>query len=421
MARNGAVVRGAVAWLLLSYIGACAAKPPRSTAIDSGTSGQVENDGGAGGASSTGDPTIRLGDAQTLLASGALGLEYFPDEGTSILTQSPYRIILADGLSKSTFVLEATASGSDPLTGLPSATATRILSPGGPGTFDNGYAGVSAVYRHTDGVFYAFYHAEDQESTGTIPGTFIPGFYARIGIVYSADGTTWTKGGYVIESNVHKRTPDGVAVQYDQGAAEPGAIASADGRYLYLYYTEHSRLDGVGGSARPVEICMARADLATWPPSFPTTPGPLHGVFTKYRAGTFSTDGIGGLDSPVVVPPTTSSNSLEGHVAYSRTLGKFVMIYGVDAWNERSAPSPRAVVSGLYVAFSDDGIVWRPSPTPLILDFGVVQPGLSVSWEASILWDRATDTQGWLVYGFSPNWTNPPHYMAGRRISLSPQ
>lgn len=367
---------------------------------------------GAGGGS--GDPAIQIGDLQTLLPDGnALGLSYFPDEGTSLLDAQPFRIMVADGFTKSSVVVTA-STDSAPLMNL--AQATTVVAPGAATEFDNGYAGISAVYRHTDGVFYGFYEAEDQIGTGTIPGTSIPGFYARIGIASSPDGLTWTKGGYVVESFVPKRTPDGVTVQYDQGTAEPGVVASADGKWLYLYYTEHSRVTPAGGT-RPVLICMARADLSAWPPDLSTTAGPVAG-FSKYYQGSFSTDGIDGYDTPVISPPTATSNSLEGHASYSSALGKYVMIYGVDAWQERSAKPPLAVVSGLYAAFSDDGVVWRTSSTPLITDFGVAQPGLSVSWEGSILWDAGDDTQGWLVYGYSPDWSNPPHYMVGRRLSL---
>jgi len=302
--------------------------------------------GGTGGGNS--DPAVTLGDMQTLLPDGnALGLSYFPDEGTSILSTDPFRIMLTDGAKKASVVVTASTT-SAPLMNL--AQATTVVSPGATADFDNGYAGISAVYRHTDGIYYGFYHAEDQVGTGTIPGTSIPGFYARIGIATSPDGTTWTKGGYVIESFVPKRTPNGTTVQYDQGTAEPGAVASADGKWLYLYYTEHSRVDPAGG-ARPVLICMARADLGAWPPVLSTTAGPVTG-FKKYYQGDFSTDGIDGEDSPVVSPPTGASNALEGHVAYSSALSKYVMVYGVDAWGERAASPPVAAVSGLYLAFS---------------------------------------------------------------------
>ncbi len=360
------------------------------------------------------DPTIELGAMQTWLDAGnALGLSYFPDEGTSVLVNDPFAMILVDGASKSTFLLGA-SSTTEPLAHL--ASAVPVLTPTA-GEFDNGYAGISAVYLHTDGVYYGFYHGEDQVGMGTLPGTSIPGFYARIGLATSADGRSWAKGGYVIESFVPKRVPDGGSVPYDQGAAEPGAIASADGRWLYLYYTDHSRETPSGGS-RPVVICMARADLGAWPPALSTSEGPLHRAFLKYYEGSFSTDGIGGYDTPVILPPDSTSNALEGHAARSASLGKYVMVYGVDEWQERAATPPKATVSGLYAAFSDDGVEWRTAPQ-LVVDFGVAQPGLSVSWEASILWDPGADTQGWMVYGYSPSWGSPPHYLAGRRIGLT--
>ena len=384
------------------------------TAAGGGGGGAAAAGSGGAGAAPAGDPSVDLGGPQTLLPDGnALGLSYFPDEGTSILSLDPFRIMVADGLSRSSVVVTA-STAADPLLNLTSATT--VVRPGPSTDFDNGYAGISAVYRHTDGSYYGFYEGEDQQNTGTIPGTSIPGFYARIGIASSPDGLTWTRRGYVIESFVPKRAPDGVTVQYDQGTAEPGAVSSADGRWLYLYYTEHSRVSPTGGS-RPVVICMARADLLSWPPAFPAAVGPVEG-FTKYYLGSFSTDGIDGYDSPVVAPPTSTSNALEGHAAYSSSLRKFLMIYGVDAWGERSASPPLASISGLYAAFSDDGITWRTPKAPLVTDFGVAQPGLSVSWEGSVLWDAADDSQGWLVYGFSDDWPNPPHYMVGRRISF---
>ena len=53
------------------------------------------------------------------------------------------------------------------------------------------------------------------------------------------------------------------------------------------------------------------------------------------------------------------------------------------------------------------------------MDFGVAQPGLSVSWQASVLWDAGSDTDGWLVYGYTPSFGTPGHYLVGRRLSLS--
>lgn len=399
--------------VLLTGCGSAATSTNPPSGAEASTGGQSPTKGSEGPlTTAANDPTVVLGDQETLVPNGTFGLGYFPDEGSAVVSTDPFRLVITDGMSKSSFLLEAAPGTADPLRHL--SRATQILSPGKAGSFDNGYAGLSAVYRHTDGVFYGFYHAEDQESMGTLAGTSIPGFYARIGLATSKDGATWTKAGYVIESLLPKRVPGG-NVQWDQGAAEPGAIPSADGQYLYLYFTEHARLTAQGQS-RSVVISMARAELAAWPPAIPATPGPIPG-FQKYNGGSFSTPGLGGADTAVVSPPNTSSNSLEGHVAYSASLKKYVMVYGVDAWAERTQ-TQTAQVSGLYLAFSDDGITWRSGPTPLIRDFGVVYPGLSVSWEASILWDAASDTQGWLVYSYTQNSSQTPPYLVGRRIEL---
>ncbi len=336
---------------------------------------------------------LTLGEPVTLLGDGALGLRYFPDEGTSLLeSDSGVRVVLTSGISS--FLVE----GSD-LEHLDKAT--EIVVPGAPGEFDNGYAGVSAVVR-VDGVYYGFYHAEDQEGLPPLPGG-VNGYYASIGLVTSEDGITWTKQGQVITSAQPKSWaayPD----QADRGAAEPGAVVTQDGSYLYLYYTEHSRVEG-----RSVDICVARADLRNGPP--------LPGSFVKYRGGGFSEPGIGGKDSPIVVGPDPSiANALEGHVTFSQAASRYLMIFGVDAWEERMTGQPPNV-SGLYAAWSEDGLAWS-EPERLIADQGVPEPGRSLSWEGSVLWDDATGASGYLVYAFTPSWGMPPHYMVGRRVTV---
>jgi hypothetical protein len=359
-----------------------------------GCSEQSAADEGDGGGGAT--PVLTLGEPETLLGDGELGLSYFPDMGTSALeTETGVRLVLAS--VRSTFVVE----GAD-LQNLSKATA--IVAPGAPGEFDNGYAGVSAVVR-VEGVYYGFYHAEDQEGLPLIPGSDLAGFYGSIGLVTSEDGLTWTKRGQVITSSQPKEWA-AYPNQSDRGAAEPGAVVSRDGRYVFLYYTEHSRVDG-----RSVDICVARADLQAGPP--------LPGAFSKYRNGGFSEPGLGGHDSPIVVGPApTIANALEGHVVYSKAADRYLMIFGVDDWDARMKGRPPEL-GGLYAAWSTDGVVWA-EPKRLIADQGVPQEGRSLSWEGSVLWDDDTGTTGTLIYGYTPNWQSPGHYMVGRRLTVSP-
>jgi hypothetical protein len=342
---------------------------------------------------STPSPNIQLGDVITLLKHGQFGLTYFPDEGTSLIERSPsLRLVVT--ARNSSYLVEGTDM--QHLSG-----ATLILSPGGKGEFDNGYAGISAVVQlgHT---YYGFYHAEDQEGLPGLAGG-IPGFYASIGLATSDDGKVWRKRGQVITSSQPKSWT-AYSNQGDRGAAEPGATMSKDGRFVYLYYSEHSRVQGRG-----VDICLARADLKEGPP--------LPGAFRKYYKGAFSEPGLGGRDTPVMTARGfPSANALEGHVTYSKKAEKYLMVFGIDAYRERMAGEP-PISSGLYVAWSDDGIAWA-KPLRLIADQAIPQPGKSLSWEGSIVFDDDTGGTGTLIYGYTPNWGVTPHYMVGRRVII---
>jgi hypothetical protein len=218
--------------------------------------------------------TFKLGERETLLKDGEFGLRYFPDMCISVLEKSPqYRIIIVAHVS--TYLLEGNS--------IKQFTRCRkVLSPGKKGEFDNGYAGIAGVYRDTDGKLYGFYHAEDQEDMPKLGNADIPGFHASIGLAISGDnGITWEKAGQVITS----QKPKGWFIyegQADTGAGLPCCTVSKDGKYLYIYYEEHSRVGGRG-----VQICMARAHLADGPP--------LPGKWYKYYNGSFSQPGLGGM------------------------------------------------------------------------------------------------------------------------------
>jgi hypothetical protein len=339
-------------------------------------------------------PRLTLDEPVTLLGDGALGLSFFPDEGTSLLEAAGAPRLVLTALT-STYLVE----GSDLLH---LSKATSIVQPGAAGEFDNGYAGVGAVVRIGD-TYYGFYHAEDQEDLPALAGG-IPGYYASIGLVTSLDGTSWMKRGQVITS-AQPKSWQAFAGQGDRGAAEPGAVVSRDGEYVYLYYTEHSRVEG-----RAVDICVARADLSVGPP--------LPGTFRKYRSGSFSEPGLGGKDSPVVTAAAfANSNVLEGHVTYVRAVDKYLMLYGVDAYQERQA-GRAPTTSGLYAAWSDDGVSWA-APERLLADQAIPELGRSLSWQASALWDEASGSRGYIVYGSTPSWPTPPHYLVGRRFTVN--
>lgn len=338
---------------------------------------------------------VTIGEPKTLLPPGSLGLEYFPDMAVAALQTKPsMRLLVAAGIS--TYLLEG--ADIEHLT-----RAEKVLSPGPPGAFDNGYVGVAGVYRHRDGSWYAFYHAEDQEDMPPIPGG-IPGFFASVGAAISKDdGRTWRKLGQILTS----AKPKGWTAypgQADRGVGEPCVAPDRTGKYVFGYYTDHSRVGGRG-----VQICMARAPLP-----------PVDGAWRKLREGAFAEPGLAGADTPVVsARHLDQADAMMPFVVYSAGLRTFIMVLNVNCWKElRSGTAPS--VSGVYVCYSGDGTHWS-GPEKLFTDWAIARIGQSVSWHPSILWDTGSTSEGWLIYSHSERWghrdkSGIPHYMVGRRI-----
>jgi hypothetical protein len=240
-----------------------------------------------------------------------------------------------------------------------------------------------------------------------IPGG-IPGFYCCVGLAQSKDeGRTFTSLGPVITSQKPKAW-EAFPGQADRGAGAPFCAASHDGRYLYAYYEEHSRVDGRG-----VQICMARSDISAGPP--------LPGTWRKYYKGAFNEVGLAGLDTPVMdAAPLGSADAGCPFVDYSPCLKKYVMLFNVCAWKEHANPKP--VKSGIYVAFSDDGIKWA-EPEQVIRDFSIALLNKSVSWHPCVIWDKPEKREGTLVFSHSPRFGHDstrgiPHSMAGQRVKF---
>ncbi|MBN1797888.1 MAG: hypothetical protein JW822_04900 [Spirochaetales bacterium] len=306
---------------------------------------------------------VTLSDPTTLMENGVLGLRYFPDEAVILVRRKPtFRMLVTAAIS--TYLLEG--SELHKIT-----SAKEVLAPGGKGSFDNGYAGISGCHRYSDGKLYAFYHAEDQENMGSMPGG-IPGYYGSVGAAVSEDdGLTWKKLGQVITS-VKPKQWNAYKGQQDKGAGEPGVVMEKRGNYLYLYYSDHSRIDGRG-----VQICMARADLTQGPP--------LPGSWYKYYKGKFSEPGLGGRDTVVINGRQLGNDgeSLFPHPVYSKELDMYIMIFNISFWREFTE-SKGLEKSGMYIAFSDNGINWS-EPQRLIEDFAIPLLGESFSWMANII------------------------------------
>jgi hypothetical protein len=334
----------------------------------------------------------------TLYADNAFGLRFFPDLAVARINASneyPFRMIVVAGIT--TWLFEG-----DSLDGI--TKATQVLTNGAPGEFDNGYAGIGGAYYHTDGKLYGLFHGEDQEDLPDFPNG-VNGFYVSIGLAISEDnGLSFTKAGQVLICQKDKDW-ESYPGQADRGSGAPSCIKSKDGKYLYAYYVDFSRVDWRGA-----QIFMARADVSSNPP--------LPGNWYKYYNGSFLQPGIRGLDSPVVTYIDKNySNSGDPFVTYSQYLDKYIMMYCVDDWFARN--NGEFGYSGIYIAYSDDAVHWY-NHERIYSGIVVPVPGETMAWHPAIIWDDAEEHEGYLVYAYSPSWGYGtgliPHYMVRQRI-----
>jgi hypothetical protein len=284
--------------------------------------------------------------------------------------------------------------------------AGEVLLPGETGSFDNGYAGVNGVYRTGAKELLAFYHAEDHEKMPRISANGVQGFYCSIGLAVSVnDGISFRKIGPVLTDNrgkdLHGHT--------DQGVGEPCITRDPSGKFLRMYYTSHSRV-----GRRGVQICLARCPV-----------GEAHKVtaWRKFHEGTFTEHGLGGHDTPVLSGKSIGADAVFPHVTYSATLGKYVMVYCLNAYREfKTAPGR----SGIYVAFSKDGISWPESDQQqLLMGYVVPRVGMEVMWHPTLILDTDSapgKAKGWLHYSYSESWghkaPHKPHYWVAAPIEF---
>ena len=229
-----------------------------------------------------------------------------------------------------------------------------------------------------------------------------------IGLAESSDnGKTWLKGGQILKSGI-QRTRGFSAYQGVRGIGEPSAVLDPLGRYIYLYYTCFS-----GQPFGSAQICMARSDLSK---------GPLAGTWEKFYHGSFGEPGLDGKESPALDSyPRERLSSKYPHVIYSQALRKYILTFNVERYTENEEGMP-PTKSGIYLALSDDGINWA-KPAKLVNAYSQRILGLSISIEATIILDGEDGLAGWLVYAYTPKYTNgalpgTPLYMVGRRIEF---
>jgi hypothetical protein len=345
---------------------------------------------------------VVLGEQQALLNDKELDLRNMPGNGIAVIEYKPdlLRVLFAAG--PNTYLVE----GSD-IKHLTSAY--KVLEPGGAGAFDNCGAEVGSVVG-LKGQLFAFYQAADCEDLPVYLKMGVNGSYQSIGLAESSDtGNTWHKGGQIIKCAMPKEYED-FPNQGVRGIGQPGAVLDPSGRYIYLYYACYSGQKPVGTT----QICMARSDISKGPPR--------PGNWEKLYNTSFSEPGLGGKELPVVDPNSSERVSRKyPHVLYSQALKKYILTFNIDRIAESDNGSP-PIKSGIYLALSDDGIKWS-RPTKLVNAYSLRMLGLSISIEATIILDRQDGLDGWLVYAYTPKFTNGALpgtllYMVGRRIQF---
>lgn len=338
---------------------------------------------------------------QTLLNDKDLGLRDIGGKGVVVFEQKPDHLQFLTQVGNDTYLV--TGKDFKNLT-----SGSKVFGPGAPGEFDNGGAGVGSIVRF-DNKIYAFYEGRDYE--GDLPTAHtmgVKGMYCSIGVAESDDkGISWTKKGQVIKSAKPKEWADW-GTQSIRGAGSPAAVIDPSGRYVFLYYTAFSGM--TGGYA---QICMARSELSKGPP--------LPGNWEKFYNGTFSEAGIGGKETAIVDSHAEHAATLNAHVIYSNRLKEYILTFNVNRLAEVDGGLP-PTKSGIYIELSDDGIKW-PGPAKIVHAYAMREIGVSISIEPTIVLDSEDGLAGWLLYAYTPKYTNgtlagTPLYLVGRRIEF---
>jgi hypothetical protein len=323
----------------------------------------------------------RLGERQTVIPDGKFGFHYFPDEPVGVIGRSPLRFLMVVG-NKTVLMEGESFEAAKPV--------KDVLAPStDPKAFDGQYAGISSVLLDSTGrELLGFYHAE--KSAGGTNREGVHRFYASVGLATSADGgKTFVKVGPVLTGRPEDPAWKGTA----QGNADVSVCRDHSGKWLYAYYTEHSRRNPATGKSRSVITCMARCRVED---------RGQPGTWKKYFEGSFSEPGLGGKDTEV-------ANCWAPQVTYVPELKKYLMV---------------GSRGGVHLLASDDGIAWQHQgvlfvmdDVPLVDHEIALHPGLHIE-KAS-----PSKIEGHLFYAYSPKFGHPqpssPHYFVKQPVTIS--
>jgi len=329
-----------------------------------------------------------LGPLVTVIPPNKFGFNAFSDQPISILSKKPLTFLMVVGWSSQ----PGGPAGSTVLmrgTSFESATPVKVVLTPSPdaNAYDGQYAGINCVYtdKQRDELL-AFHHCE--KPTPKRPGGGPAPFYASVALAVSKDnGMTFTKMGPILTGVPEDPNWTG----YAQGNAEGSVTTDPSGKWLYFYYTDHSRADPASGQNRSVITCLARSRVDD---------GGRPGTWKKYFDGEFSEPGLGGKDSEV-------TNCWAANVTYVPEMRKYIMV---------------GVRDGLCFFTSEDGIQWS-GRTGLTSDEDVyvaTNRDKSSAWHPYLLISHASENEayGHLFYAYAPK-ADVPIYLVKRRINFT--
>jgi hypothetical protein len=278
---------------------------------------------------------------------------YFPDGHVTFMpdnaTNNVYQMYWAGGTSYRSLGTNVSLEALNP--------GTALIGAGLSATdFDNGGAWLMSVCRTSPSNLSGFYHGEDWNW----PGYSNPGNIAWKSMAYCTstnNGKTWTKAGQFLTSS----TPKPVVPTWGGTADACVVYDQANARWVCLFSED--------------SICMAVSTNAV----------PLPGTWKKYYNGSFSTPGLGGLDTPV--PGLGTVPGANPSVHFNTYLQRWVIIW--EDWNG----------VGLYLSTSADLLNWT---APVVL-VSVVSP--QQAWYGTIIGrtDVEASRNGMLYYAYWPN------------------
>ncbi len=365
------------------------------------------------------EPSFTIGARTTVLGDkGAGGLSMFPETPVSILQTTPeYHVLISSSLK--TYYCKGASM--DKLMAAP----TIALAPTGGKGYDEVSTHITSTWTDpgtTD--IYAVFNANDSDAVPRIPGPGIGyrGRYFTAGLAKSTNGgATFTKIGPILS------IPKNATADPLQGDAYGSVVMSPDKKWLYLYYGDMYNAMRTGG----VQTCVARATVES---------KGMPGSWNKFYNDDWKTKGISVIDTewytgaettPVVVNTVALyGDAMYPQVSYSEKLGAYVMVYAVNVFDEIPAADslgmfPPAVLSGIYVAFSKDGLIWA-GHHQLVKAISIDYPGREVALHPSLKIDEsatsASGLKGMLYYGYSAKmWTGTPstQYLVSQSVDIS--